>query len=229
MSCAQIAADPVEEPRQSAGVFLRHRTRNELRLIAIPMRWDDQSLSDHVGDLRAVVATHEMHEHVEARGGSGRRHHTALIHIKCIRLHGQTRVALLKPLRVTPMRRDRLALEDARCCEHEDTGTDRTDARAALMSSANLAHQRLGRRLIGIAPARHDDRMRLIENPERMWRGYRHTACSTQRPSFSRAHREPIPGHTQLGTVQREHLDHTSKLERAQPVISDRHHELRFR
>src|SRR4051812_41029512 len=119
MFCRQIAAHPVKQPRQTTHFFLGDRPRDVLRLITITMRWNDETLGNHVRDLGTVVAPNQMHEHVESCGRSCGCHYTALIHIERILRDLQLWMTLLQSFRITPMRRDCLAIENAGGREHE--------------------------------------------------------------------------------------------------------------
>src|SRR5438309_9287590 len=44
-----------------------------------------------VGDLRAVIAPHQVHQHVEAGGGSGRGEHPPLIDVERVHLDPDAR------------------------------------------------------------------------------------------------------------------------------------------
>ncbi len=60
-----MAAHPVHQLREAPAFVLRHRPRHELRLTALAMRRHHEPLRDPVGDRAAVIAPHQMQQHVE--------------------------------------------------------------------------------------------------------------------------------------------------------------------
>jgi hypothetical protein len=150
----------------------------------------------------------------------------AFVDIERIGPNFQLRVTLLQFIDVAPVGRDGLAVEHARGRQHEYTGTDRTQTRAALIGSADFFQKRFGRHFVRIAPAGNDDGVGLLQQFERVRRRDGDAARRANRTGFAGAHREAIPVDVKLGTFECEQFGHATEFEGAEPVVSQRDDEM---
>jgi hypothetical protein len=97
--------------RDSRPARLRHRTRQKLRLPALAVRRHHQPLRHLIADLGAIVAPHQMQQHVQPGSRTGRRNQLAVIHIQIIGLHLYLRIAPRQLGRIAPVGGGGLAIE----------------------------------------------------------------------------------------------------------------------
>ncbi|ABA53647.1 hypothetical protein BURPS1710b_A2215 [Burkholderia pseudomallei 1710b] len=125
MRLPRVCAHPVDQLREPVAADARQRPRHELRLAAVAMRRQHEPLRDAIRDRAAVIAAHEMHQHVEARRRTRRRDDPPRVDIERIGIHAQRRIARPQALGVAPVRGDGRAVEHARRGQHEHARADR--------------------------------------------------------------------------------------------------------
>jgi hypothetical protein len=96
---------------------------------------------DVVGDLTAVVATHEVQAHVQARRHAGRRQHIAVVDEQHPGVEPHLREERLEFGGALPVRRGATAVQQTRCGEDEGPDGDRDHARAACSRCDRVPHR----------------------------------------------------------------------------------------
>ena len=67
--------------------------RNVLCLATFAVRRDNQPLRHAIGDLRAVVASHDVQAEIEPRRTAGRTHDVAIVDIEHVRIDLHARIS----------------------------------------------------------------------------------------------------------------------------------------
>ncbi|KAH0442949.1 hypothetical protein KCU90_g1519, partial [Aureobasidium melanogenum] len=218
----EISAHPIEQAGQAVAAHIRrHGLVDELSLTALPVRWHDQPARDVVRHLRAAHLAQHVQTAIEPGSRAGRGQHVAIVHIQHVGIEPHARIAAREIVRPRPVGGGRTAVENARGGQHECTQTQPDQLRPARMGGAQCVEQRGGRGFVRIAPAWHDDRIRVGERLEPVRDGDRKARGSGQRAGFGRANAEVEAGHAAATAVLAEHHARHRKVEWADAIESD--------
>jgi hypothetical protein len=126
--------EPVQRPLPGGGEPLAerlgHAARYVLRLTAAAVGGGDQAPGRVVGGGHPEVAAQNVQAQVDARGGAGRRQHTALVDEQDVLVDLDERMLRRERPRVVPVGRGTLAVEQARGGEREGARRDGGEPRA---------------------------------------------------------------------------------------------------
>ncbi len=113
--------------------WLGHTARHVLCLAATAVGGRDQAPGRVVGRGHPEVTAENVQAQVDARGGAGRRQHTALVDEQNVLVDLDQRMFRRECPRVVPVRRGTFAVEQARGGEREGTRRDRGELRAPIV------------------------------------------------------------------------------------------------
>jgi hypothetical protein len=195
MAGRRMGTHPIHQARQAPTVVVRHWPRQELRLSAFAVWRHHQALRDEVADTGAVVAPHQVQQHVQAGSRAGRGDDLAGIDIQVIFQYLDARITARQLFRIAPVGGGAQAIEHSGGGEHEHPGTDRAQARAALVGRTDQCQQRRRWFLVCVAPARDDDGVGARNQLRRVRRRQRDAARRPDRSGFDRADGKVIPLH----------------------------------
>ncbi len=184
------------------------------------MRRHHQPPRNFVGNFRAVIAAHNVQTKIDSRGASRRSQNIPFVDIQHIRLDANLGKTRDQAFGVTPVRRSSLAVEQTRGGEHEDAGANGDQPRALGMRQSKRAYQGLRRRFIGVPPSGDDDGPGVLQRAQTPPRLDANAAAGADRAAFQRANFEVIPWDAEILPAQAKKLDHDSKLEGTEAVIS---------
>ena len=197
-----------------AGRALLERARgDELGLSPIAMRRHHHPTGEHVGHLRSVVLPHHVQAEVDPGCGARRRQHPSLVDVQDGAIDVDRREALGQHVREHPVGRRPPAVEQAGVREYEGARAQRRDARPSAMGAAEGAEQRLGRRLVDVAPRGHDHGVGAAQGREVVQPVDGEPGARTQRRRLGCAHREPVGRHAVRRAVDAEDLARHRQLE----------------
>lgn len=221
VSRAEIRSHVLQDRAEPAAFVRRHRSRQILGLAAVAMCRDHESLSDVVCDRRAEIAPHQVQEHVESCGRARTRQNLAFVHIERIRNDSDARESRGQLVDVPPVGRGAPAVEDAGFSEDEYARTDRAYACSAQVRIAQLPEEHRRRPLIGVAPARNDDCVGIIDEAEALFRAHSDTAGGSDLSFFQGTDVEAVPRYVEFGSVKGKELGRAAELERTQSIVYD--------
>ncbi len=185
------------------------------------MRRDHQPARDIVRRLRAAHLAQHMQAAVEAGGGAGRGQHVAVVDIEHIGIEPHARKAAREVVRPCPVGRRRPVVEHAGGSQHERAEAQPDQLGAACMGGAQCVEQGGGWHLVRIAPARHDDRVRIGECFESMRDGDREAGGGGQDAALGSADAKVEIGQAAVAAVLAEHHARYRKMERVDAVERD--------
>ena len=120
------------------------------------------------------------------------------------------------------MRRRAAAVEQARRGEHERAGAERHEPRAAVVRGDERVLQRVGRLVVGIRPARDDDRVRALELLQPVRRVDDEPGLRPHAPLAGGDDEELVPGVDDVAAVEAEHLARDREVERQRALVDHR-------
>jgi hypothetical protein len=196
-----------------------HGQFDELRLAAVAVRRQHQPPGDRVGDLRAVVAAHQVQAQIQPGRAARAGDHLAGVDVEHVGGHLDQRMALAQQRGVLPVRGGRPAVQQARRGQRERAGADGDHPSAPVGGRAQGLDQRGGDLAADVGNPRNDHGVGGGQHVQAVPGGDREAADGRHRLRRLGADVEVVPGDVELGAGQAEHLHHAAQLEGRHPGV----------